>query len=44
MWLPEVGGGEMGSDCFMGTGFPLGLMKRNVELDEGGGCTTLSVY
>lgn len=26
-WFPGVEGGEMGSDCLMGTGFLFGVMK-----------------
>lgn len=35
---PEVGGGEMGSYCSMGTEFQFCKMERALEVDSGDGC------
>ena len=26
-WLPEAGGGDLRSDCLVGTGLPFGVMR-----------------
>lgn len=31
---------EIGSECLMGTGFPFGVIKNVMELDNGDGCAS----